>query len=108
LNRTPKQYSAAGDFTFESTTPSVKTKKRAREETPPTTDNGGQSIHCPSTFVYLIHTTITFVFHIITVEAEEKPPSAKKVKKEKKKKTKVEEPAEEEVRGLKNGDFTCG
>ena len=49
-----------------------------------------------------------FVFHIITVEVEEKPPSAKKVKKEKKKKIKFEQPAEEEVKGLKNRNFTCG
>ena len=49
-----------------------------------------------------------FVFHIVTVEVEEKPPSAKKVKKEKKKKIKFEQPAEEEVKGLKNRNFTCG
>ena len=44
-SRTPKQYSAAGDFTFDSGTPqSAKGKKRAREESPPaaTVENGGQ------------------------------------------------------------------
>ena len=49
------------------------------------------------------------MFHIApVVEAEEKPPSAKKIKKEKKKKIKVEEPAEEEVGELNKGISSVG
>lgn len=53
------------------------------------------TLHPPSILLHILYGI--FVFHIVIVEVEEKPPSAKKVKKEKKKKIRIEQPAEEEV-----------